>query len=193
MKLRFLVFLVPVVLQAMEDRIDYYLLDRYAPEYLGAKVRFDRLYAARKAEMEGCFFLSDTTDAEYIARVIREGRLNKVINLLNEKRWVDLFESQGPYNQVEACLEALNTAKNITHASARVYRIAEAGMLMALVLNNIPDVTQITKSQIHRAWKINKDASRVMALCRKRPNSADEIIMEHMQMIRTRLTKELAK
>lgn len=101
-----------------------------------------------------------------------------------------------PRLAIDITLDELKRVQSnyVPDRKTKAYFVAQAAMLMAKVLDLIPDTTQITKAQIKRAWRSNnKDVSRMMALCRKHPKNAAEIIESHKQRIRVSLAKALAK
>ncbi|GMU19694.1 MAG: hypothetical protein AMXMBFR12_08860 [Candidatus Babeliales bacterium] len=201
MKLFFSLLLVPLIGNTMENRLNYYLLAPGAD--IIATTKFDKFYKERKAELEPEFSNACETNFEkQMTRAISKGKLNLVIKFCNEKekdcshyfsnwngsRQVKVANS---YNPIEACLQAMQIAKNL--GCGQEYRIAESAMLMALVLDYIPDTAEITKSQIHRAWKLNPHVSRMMALSRKHPERAEEIIEKHKELIREVFTRKLTR
>lgn len=99
-----------------------------------------------------------------------------------------------PHVAIEMTLAALNKVRldYIPDKKLRAYRIAESAMLMAQVLDRISNYSKITKSQIHRAWRSNhKNVSRVMALCKKHPKDASNIIERFKRDLRWHLSKKL--
>lgn len=72
------------------------------------------------------------------------------------------------------------------------YRNAESAMLLAKILDIIPDYSIITKSQVHHMWRLSlKDVSWVLACCRKYPEEASNYIERFKNRVRFRLKKAL--
>lgn len=200
MKFFFLIFLLPILSYGM-DRHNYFLLDERVHDaaYYSARLKFDSLNRVRKLEIDPQFSIpSPKNFNKYFINAIRTGAINSVIKLFNvqgvfcRSYFLSSAECNGADNAIDACLYAMNLAKQLENTRMGSYRIAESAMLMALVLDNINNAT-ITKSQIHRAWKLNPHVSRMMALARKHPGQADDIIATHMQTIRGIFTRQLAR
>lgn len=102
-----------------------------------------------------------------------------------------------PVTAIELVLSGLKTARLDYTPDKKLgaYKTAQYAMLMAHVLDIMPmSMVDITKSQIHRAWRSNnKDVSRMMALCRKHPGDRARIIENFKRDLRYRLTKTLAQ
>lgn len=100
-----------------------------------------------------------------------------------------------PGHAIESVLSALKSARldYTPDKKLQAYQIAQNAMLMAQVVDVIcPEY--ISKSVIHRAWRSNnKDVSRMLALCRKHPESAHRIIENFKRDVRYQLTKKLAQ
>lgn len=200
MKLLFLILLSPALLPGM-SHYDYFLLDERVHDaaYYSARLKFDSLNRVRKSEIDPQFSIpSPKNFNKYFINAIRTGAINSVIKLFNvqgvfcRNYFLSSAECNGADNAIDACLYAMNLAKQLENTRMGSYRIAESAMLMALVLDNINNAT-ITKSQIHRAWKLNPHVSRMMALARKHPDQADDIIGAQKQLIREIFTRKLAR
>lgn len=102
-----------------------------------------------------------------------------------------------PMIAIELVLSGLKTARLDYTPDKKLgaYKVAQYAMLMARVLDVMPmSVVDISKSQIHRAWRSNnKDVSRMMALCRKHPGDRTHIIENFKRDLRYRLTRTLAQ
>lgn len=99
--------------------------------------------------------------------------------------------------EIEHCVHTLKHAQTSDYYSSdfREYLCAANGMEMAVLLNLMQDPrAQITKSQIHRVWRLgNKDISRMMALCRKHPENASKITENFKRALRTKFIKRFTK
>lgn len=162
MKFLSLLILFSWCLHAMEDK-DYSLYD-----YNGLTMeQRHKIYCARAQlhelpEKNGMSFLAIADDAPKLAVIVTLEEIRKT------------FLNYIPDEKESA------------------YRNAESAMLLAKILDIIPDYSIITKSQVHHMWRLSlKDVSWVLACCRKYPEEASNYIEEYKNRVRQRFMKTL--